>query len=155
MAPLASKATLTEAIKLTIDPDVVRMLVLKVREFLGKEPNDIPDDGSNFTDDEMPAIAFQDDPQDLTEQEVRDYIRGRSETEQAELVALMWLGRDDAADQGEWRALVQQAIDRRESSTEEYLLGNPLLADYWLAGLEKLGLGGLDEPMNTSGLPGL
>ena len=46
MAPIASKATLTEAINLTIDPDVVRMLVLKVREFLGKESNDIPDDGS-------------------------------------------------------------------------------------------------------------
>jgi chemotaxis regulatin CheY-phosphate phosphatase CheZ len=155
MAPIASKATLTEAINLTIDPDVVRMLVLKVREFLGKESNDIPDDGSNFTDDQMPAIAFQDDPQDLTEQEVRDYIRGRSETEQAELVALMWLGRDDAADSGEWRALVEQAVERRESPTEEYLLRNPLLGDYWLDGLEKLGLGGLDQPMNTSGLPGL
>ena len=102
----------------------------------------------------MPAIAFQDDPQDLTEDEVRDYIRGRSEVEQAELVALMWLGRDDTGPE-EWRTLVQQAIDRRESPTEAYLLGNPLLADYWLVGLEKLGLGGLDEPMNTSGLPAL
>src|SRR4051812_23073835 len=149
MSPHDDQSSLSDldAAALRIDPGVVRVLVLKVREFLGKEANDIPDDGSNFTDDDMPAIAFQDDPRDLTEEEVKAYIRGLSEREQAELVALMWLGREDTSPE-EWRQLVQQALERRESPTETYLLEKPLLAEYWLAGMEKLGLGGLEEDMS-------
>jgi Protein of unknown function (DUF3775) len=139
----AQQNSLIDFAELTVDIDFVRMLVLKLRAFVGKESNEIPDDSSNFTDDDMPAIAFQDDPCDLTEQEVKAYIRGLSETQQAELVALMWLGREDAGPE-EWSRLVQQAIERKESPTEAYLLENPLLAEYWLAGLEKLGLGGLN-----------
>jgi hypothetical protein len=54
----------------------------------------------------------------------------------------MWLGRDDA-DGEEFEQLVAQALERREVPTEDYLLDHPLVAEHWLEGMERLGLGGL------------
>jgi hypothetical protein len=39
--------------------------------------------------------------------------------------------------------LVARAIERREVSTENYLLDHPTLTEHWLDGMERLGLGGL------------
>jgi hypothetical protein len=127
---------------LTIDPDYLRRLVIKVRAFMGKEAQDVPDDASNPTDDEMPSSALQEDEDDLSREEVVEEIRGLEPREQAELVALMWLGRDDG-DPEEFDALVQQALERREVPTENYLLDHPLVAEHWLEGMDRLGLGGL------------
>jgi hypothetical protein len=38
---------------------------------------------------------------------------------------------------------VERASERRETPTESYLLDHPLLAEYWLEGLTKLGYNGL------------
>jgi Protein of unknown function (DUF3775) len=127
---------------LTIDPDYLRRLVIKVRAFMGKEAQDVPDDASNPTDDEMPSSALQEDEDDLSREEVVEEIRGLEPREQAELVALMWLGRDEG-DPEEFDALVQQALERREVPTENYLLDHPLVAEHWLEGMDRLGLGGL------------
>ena len=35
------------------------------------------------------------------------------------------------------------ALERREVPTEDYLLDHPLVAEHWLEGMERLGLGGL------------
>ena len=129
---------------LTIDPDYLRRLVIKVRAFMGKEAQDLPDDASNPTDDEMPSSALQEDEDDLSREEVVEEIRGLDPREQAELVALMWLGRDEG-DPEEFDALVQQALERREVPTENYLLEHPLVAEHWLEGMDRLGLGGLVE----------
>lgn len=80
---------------LSIDPDYLRRLVLKVRSFMGKEATEVPDEGSNPTDDAMPSSALQEEPDDLSREEVVEEIRGLAPRQQAELVALMWLGRDD------------------------------------------------------------
>ncbi|HEU4476717.1 MAG TPA: DUF3775 domain-containing protein, partial [Methyloceanibacter sp.] len=127
---------------LTIDPDYLRRLVIKVRAFMGKEAQDVPDDASNPTDDEMPSSALQEDEDDLSREEVVEEIRGLEPREQAELVALMWLGRDEG-DPEEFDARVQQALERREVPTENYLLDHPLVAEHWLEGMDRLGLGGL------------
>ena len=71
-------------------------------------------------------------------------IRGLAPRQQAELVALMWLGRDDGAPE-DFADLVKQAFERREVPTEDYLLDHPLVAEHWLDGMERLGLGGLVE----------
>ena len=94
---------------LTIDPDYVRMLVVKVRAIMGKEANEIPDVGSNFTDDDAPPSAFQEEADDLSREEVVEEIQGLDPRERAELVALMWLGRGDAGPE-EWGELVTQAV---------------------------------------------
>jgi hypothetical protein len=130
--------------ELSIDPNYLRSLVLKLRAFMGKEENEVPDDASNPSDDELPASALQEEPGDLTREEVVEEIRGLSRLQQAELVALMWLGRDEGSPE-DWDDLVRQAIERRETPTEHYLLAEPLLAEYWLDGMERLGLGGLTD----------
>ncbi len=127
---------------LSIDPDYLRRLVVKVRSFMGKEASELPDDGSNPTDDAMPASALQDEDDDLSREEVVEEIRGLEPRQQAELVALMWLGRDDGEAE-EFEQLVAQALERREVPTEDYLLDHPLVAEHWLEGMERLGRGGL------------
>ena len=127
---------------LSIDPGYLRRLVVKVRSFMGKEATEVPDEGSNPTDDAMPSSALQDEGDDLSREEVVEEIRGLEPRQQAELVALMWLGRDEGApEEFEW--LVRLALERREIPTEDYLLDHPLVAEHWLEGMERLGLGGL------------
>jgi hypothetical protein len=127
---------------LSIDPDYLRRLVVKVRSFMGKEATELPDEGSNPTDDALPSSALQDEENDLSREEVVEEIRGLEPRQQAELVALMWLGRDDGAPE-EYEGLVRLALERREVPTEDYLLDHPLVAEHWLEGMERLGLGGL------------
>src|SRR6476620_5901552 len=79
---------------------------------------------------------------DLSREEVVEEIQGLMPRQQAELVALMWLGRGDGEPE-EWDELVARAVERREVRTENYLLDHPLLAEHWLDGMERLGLGGL------------
>jgi Protein of unknown function (DUF3775) len=120
-------------IELSIDLDYLRRLVVKVRSFMGKEETDIADDGSNPIDDEVPLDALQDEEDDLSREEVVEEIQGLMPRQKAELVALMWLGRGDGEPE-EWD---------EEVPTENYLLDHPLLAEHWLDGIERLGLGGL------------
>jgi hypothetical protein len=127
---------------LEINPDYVHMLTLKVRALMGKEAPTFPDEGSNANDD--PLAGLQDSPDDQTRREIVKEISGLSEGEQAELVALMWLGRGDGEPE-EWDALVQQAKERREVPTATYLLDHPLLAEHWLDAFEMLGLDPLES----------
>ena len=133
---------------LSIDPDYLRMLILKVRALMGKEESENPDDASNPIDDALPASALQDEEGDLTREEIVEELRGLEPRQRAELVALMWLGRDEGAPE-DWDDLVMQAVERREVPTETYLLNEPLLAEYWLEGMDRLGLGGLVNGTGT------
>ena len=137
-----AKETKKQMAELSIDPDYLRRLVVKVRSFMGKEETDLPDDGSNPIDDEVPLGALQDEEDDLSREEVVEEIKGLTPRQQAELVALMWLGRGDGEPE-EWNELLARAIERREVPTENYLLDHPLLAENWLDGMERLGHGGL------------
>jgi hypothetical protein len=128
--------------EIEISPDYVRMLSLKVGALAGKEPPHYPDPGSNATDD--PLSVIEEDSEDQSREEVIEEIGGLSPREQAELVALMWLGRDDG-DAEDWDDLVQQAVERKEVPTAQYLLDHPLLSEFWLSGLDKLDLGSLDS----------
>lgn len=130
--------------QLNIKADYIQMLILKVREIMVKEGAVMPDPGSNPTDDQNPAV-LQDIGEDLTREEVVAEIRGLIPEQQDELVALMWLGRGDMEPE-EFADAVKQAAERRETPTEDYLLGIPLLADYWAEALDRLELGGaIDE----------
>jgi len=129
--------------ELTINPAYLRMLILKVRALMAKEGVVTPDTGGNPTDDEVPEV-LQDIPDDLSREEVIKEIDGLNQIQQAELVALMWIGRDDAEPE-EWAELVKLAEERREVPTSQYLLDHPLVADYWADALDKLGYGSLVE----------
>lgn len=73
-----------------------------------------------------------------TENVIRSYISDLNTDEQASLVAVMWIGRETfTADD------LQEAINTAKAEatapTEDYLLAEPMLADYLEAGLEELG----------------
>ena len=122
---------------LEIDPQTVYFLILKAREFDDKDepgradPDDSPADVAMHHD----MHYFDDDP---VAQDLKDTIDGLNEDNQAELVALAWLGRGDF-DSAEWAEAVRMARARRTNATSEYLIGTPLLGDYLEEGLVKLG----------------
>jgi hypothetical protein len=110
--------------ELSIDPDYLRSLIVKVRALMGKDGTAVPNEASNFSDDELPPETLQVEDDDLTREEVTAQIRGLAPQERAELVALMWVGRDDC-DPDDWNDLLDQAQGHREVSTEAYLLDHP------------------------------
>ncbi len=76
---------------------------------------------------------------DATEAELRAFIKRLPEDEKAELVAIMWIGRE-TFEAEEWDEALDTAKAEATTPTEDYLLGVPLLPDYLEDGLEKLGV---------------
>ena len=126
---------------LSITPAHIHMLILKARAVMVKEGLVTPDTGGNPTDDPV-ADALQDEPDDLTREELVEELEGLNEDQLTELVALMWLGRGDSEVE-EWDELVRLAGERQETPTIGYLLDHPLVADDWAEGLDRLGYGTL------------
>ncbi len=75
---------------------------------------------------------------DATELELRAFLSGLPEDQQAELVAIMWIGRGTFEPE-EWEDAVRTATEEKSTPTEDYLLGSPMLSEYLESGLEKLG----------------
>jgi len=76
--------------------------------------------------------------------EITGFISALSEDEQADLVALMRLGRGDASIE-EWGDLREEASGQRDRHTARYLLGEPMLGDLLAQGLDEFGLSWSDE----------
>ena len=119
---------------LTIPLDTVGWIIVKAREYDVKEEDSA--DGEASSDDAMGVL--EDRADDPTEDELKSWIEDLTETQQAELVALFWLGRGDG-DAEDFGELVGQARTARVGKTSVYLLGEPLLPDYLEEGLEALG----------------
>lgn len=130
---------------LSLPSDYLARLILKVRGLQAQEGEVDVASGSNPSDDRM-IDAVQDTPGDLTREELRKEISGLNDRQKAELVALLWCGRGDT-DQEDWEQTVELARERRVIPTETYLLGEPLVAEHWAEGAEKLGI---DLPLEIS-----
>lgn len=74
-----------------------------------------------------------------TRTELHDFIEGLNEDEQASLVAVMWIGRD-SFEAEELDEAIRTARSERTIPTEDYLMGEPRLADFLEAGLDALGI---------------
>lgn len=120
--------------ELTITSDYIERLAAKLQAIMAREATDVSNPGDNATDDQVIA-NLQDNPDDLTIEEFKEEIQGLSDAQQFELVALMWLGRDDA-ELEDWPSLLAQAASSRVKTTEDYLLEHPHVAEYWMEGLE-------------------
>jgi hypothetical protein len=123
---------------LSISMDYLARLIVKTRGVQAKAGEVDPGDGSNPTDDRMIDV-LQDDPDDMTREEIREEIQGLNRRQQAELVALMWTGRGDAEPE-DWEETVRLAEESRDQPTPAYLLRHPLVAEHWAEGLERLGI---------------
>ncbi|MGY2050158.1 DUF3775 domain-containing protein [Methylobacterium sp. JK268] len=115
-------------------------LILRVRALDVKEgPTDV-DSGSNPIDDGARDVLME-DPDDSTEEELREVIAGLNDDERAELVALLYVGRGDMEPE-EFPDAVRLAREREAAGTDpaNYLLGIPNLGDLLAEGLEGMGL---------------
>lgn len=122
---------------LDINPDTVCFLIDKAHEFHAKEEVVIPDTPDSPTED-WALQVLADHGDDANFQEFRSTVADLEPDQQAQLVALFWLGRGDY-EVGEWDEAVTEARRLRTTRTAEYLIAHPLLADYFEDGLDQLG----------------
>jgi hypothetical protein len=123
---------------LEISPTKVAHIIMKAREY---------DAQVGAWDDSKTAGDAEEEPQSILEDfgvnairaELAEFIAGLNEDEQANLVALAWVGRGTYSAE-EFDEVVETAKAERVNATEDYLLGTPLLGDYLAEGLEKMGI---------------
>ena len=118
---------------LQIPLETLAWIIVKAREVNVKDA----DTSDGDYGDESDASVLEDRGGDPSEDELRSWIADLTDTGQAQLVALYWIGRGDADDFAEATA---QARASREKPTADYLLGHPLLSDHLEAGMEAVGL---------------
>ena len=123
---------------LTVSSESVCFIIVKAREFDAQDVVTDPDSGSNATDDNQ-ASVLEAHSDDLTQKELVAFINALSDEEQAELVALLWLGRGDGTME-DWDDLRDEAQRQHNNRTAAYLLGEPLLSDHLEEGLSQFGL---------------
>jgi len=122
---------------LDIAPEKVAHVIIKAREYDAKVGawNDTREEGDA---EEDPSAILEDFANDPTRAELIGFIDALNYDEQANLVALAWVGRG-TFEKEEFAEAVETARNERVNTTAGYLLGMPLLADYLEEGLEKLG----------------
>lgn len=119
---------------LQISPEKVAHVIVRARELDAKVS---PWDSAGDRADADSILESRSG--DATEAELRAFIAGLNEDEQASLVAVMWIGRDTfGAD--ELEEAIETARAEATTPTQNYLLGVPLLADYLEDGLDALGI---------------
>lgn len=126
-----------DPIELNISDEKLAFLIIKAREFDAKVESADPDPGSNPTDDgDLDVLA--DNPGDRTEAELRDALHSLNEDEAIDVIALMWIGRDDFGRE-EWEEARRLATERHRRDPTGYLIGNPTFADELEDGAEAVG----------------
>ncbi|WP_435311044.1 DUF3775 domain-containing protein [Primorskyibacter sedentarius] len=78
------------------------------------------------------------------EGELRAFIDALNEDEQAELVALMWIGRG-SFEVDDLQEAIATAKQEATTPTADYLIGTPHLSDHLESALEALGISASDE----------
>ncbi|HKZ96447.1 MAG TPA: DUF3775 domain-containing protein [Hyphomicrobiaceae bacterium] len=122
---------------LDIAPEKVAHVIIKAREYDAKVGawNASPEEGDAAED---PGSILEDFANDPTRAELMGFIEALNDDEQANLVALAWVGRGTFEPE-EFDEAVETAHTEQVNSTARYLLGIPLLADFLEEGLERLG----------------
>lgn len=116
--------------------DQLAFIVTKARAYDAEVDPVDPDDGSNDADDRAVDVleASRHNP---NARELAGAIAALDEEAQANLVALVWIGRGDYEPE-EWDSAREAARERHEGPTARYLLGIPLLGDLIEEGAARL-----------------
>ena len=114
---------------LNVRPDTICFIISKAREFQAKEQVVIPETPSSPSDD-WALQVLADHIDDMSLQEIRASVEDLAPEQQAELIALMWLGRGDYSLE-EWDTAVADALDQYQDqhNTAAYLLAHPMVSD--------------------------
>ncbi len=119
----------------SLSPDFMRGLILKTRAIMANAGHTSDDEG-NLADDEGPKRSIGYD-HDMSSEEVISLIEDLEPDQQAELVALFWIGRGDMEPE-EWQEAINLAVERQAGSTADYLLSHPHIAEHWDNALDRL-----------------
>ena len=122
-----------DEVELRVPLRTVCFIAELTHDLMGKSASTAAEDDG---DEDDPVIeVLEDRGTDAIEEELRSLIDDLDEEAQIDLVALMWLGRDD----DDWGAMRTLAKQEHTSHTADYLLGTPLVSDYLMGGLNRLG----------------
>lgn len=111
--------------------------VLELVEHLRMLDAESGDGRMEGADDDVEAGAghlYEDNDLNGVEAQVRGVIDSLDVDEQADLVALVWVGRGDFEAE-EWPVAIRRAHERRHRSTAAYLMGIPNVGDLLEEGL--------------------
>jgi hypothetical protein len=120
---------------LNVRLETLCFVIAKAREFQAKEEVVIPETPSSPSDD-WALQVLADHIDDMSLQETKACVEDLDPEQQAEIIALMWLGRGDYS-LDEWESATADARDHYEDhdNTAEYLLAHPFVSDYLEEGL--------------------
>ena len=135
---ISSQTPESDAPELSVALDTLCYIIAKAREFDVKAGSSDPG-ADPLDDDDGDAVVLEDRPSDPVETELRSIIGDLTVDAQIDLVALMWLGRDDGT-LDEWDDIRRTAAEEHNKHTASYLVGTPLLSDHLEAGMDVLGL---------------
>jgi hypothetical protein len=114
----------------------MELAVETVCDVIAKARELVIDEREADDEDEDEAIAFASSPE---VDELREFIDSLNEEEQAELVAIAWIGHGTFTAE-DWEEAVESAREEHPKGASDYLLTLPLLAEDLEGGLEELGL---------------
>jgi hypothetical protein len=120
--------------ELSLNPEFLRSLILQLRAYMSQGGTIGSDSGSDMSDDDASITDGSGNP---LRAELTTRIADLEPDQQAQLVALMWIGRGDMEPQ-EWADAVKLAEERRTGPTARYLLSHPQVADDIEEGVDKL-----------------
>ena len=115
--------------------DTLCYIIAKAREFQAKEQVVFPETSMGAEDDwAMQVLA--DHKNDMSLLEIKASVEDLSPEQQAELVALMWLGRGDYSLE-EWEEASTEALEQYmdNKNTVSYLIAHPMVTDHLEEGL--------------------
>lgn len=118
---------------LDVNPETVCRLIELAREINVREQAVVPEDLDSSPGDWRSPVLAADDL-DMSEQEFISIVSDLEPDQQQQVVALLWLGREDF-DLGEWKDILEKARDEWTDYTADYLLKQPLLPDFLANGL--------------------
>lgn len=124
-------------VTLNVNPDNIERLILLGREFHAQDTVVIPEEPVGPSD-EGARHMLSHRRGDMSLDEFRSIIEDLEPDQQAEVVAVMWVGRGDYGPD-EWAEVLQQAQEQWTPWTADYLIAHPLLPHYLSEGLESLG----------------
>ncbi|MGP1354169.1 MAG: DUF3775 domain-containing protein [Parasphingopyxis sp.] len=121
--------------------DMICRIIVRAREWDAQvpsnEPDEVDDDGPISTDDDYDVMI--DEKNDSVEEEIEAALEDLAEDQQAEMLALAWIG-NGTYDAGDWEEAVAEAADPENDPIVEQLMDMPMLAAYLEAGLEAFDL---------------
>ncbi len=121
--------------ELRINPDKVCEFIEAARELSGRE-TPTTGDRTSTGDDSPLALGLERRGDDPTRLQMVEFIAGLNVEEQTDLLALIYIGRGDAAD---WDEALDMARDRIDAKDPDFMIGDAALPEYLGDGLEFFG----------------